>query len=288
MASYPGAVWKDVGNSSGPYKGGPMKICLHTTEGGSADGAFSAYANSGCFPHFTVDSETVYQHLDTDTAASAVLNESGGVETNRLGAIQIEMVGYADDPKSHAMLALVAELCAWLEAEHGIPSEWPNGRPQGKNGPHNRSSSNWTSKSGWYGHSQVPENSHYDPGYLSDEELDILMGGKPVNIKVNGADQTGTIGAWMSRGNSTMDISDWCAYSGYAVPTWDNVTDTVSISTQKVRCQARLPDGAWCQNPSVTHAEFPLPGGVGSIYQWVCSDHVPPAAERALPFEEKP
>ncbi|HEU5180007.1 MAG TPA: hypothetical protein VFW45_04400, partial [Candidatus Polarisedimenticolia bacterium] len=34
---------------------------------------------------------------------------------------------------------------------------------------HNRDASNWTSRGGHYGHSQVPENTHWDPGYTQAE-----------------------------------------------------------------------------------------------------------------------
>lgn len=239
MAWFPGADTSVKGNTSGAYKGGPWKIVHHTTEGSSAEGAFSAYRNNDTWPHFTVDSETIYQHVDTDTAASAVLNQSGGVETNRLSAIQIEVVTFAGEPtKPQATLRNVARLCRWLEAEHGIPAVWPSGAPRyGTSDPggHNRSSSNWTSLSGHYAHSQVPENSHWDSSYWPDD-LAIVMEPEmeAIRIVVNGTDQTEAIGAWLSQGNSVMDISDWCAYAGYAPPVWDNAARAVHVSTEKV------------------------------------------------------
>jgi hypothetical protein len=276
MAWYPNADRSVPGSSPGSYTGGPWHLVLHTTEGSSAEGAFSAYRANDTWPHFTADEETIYQHIDTSVSASAVLNESGGVETNRLSAIQIEMVGFAGSPKSHAMLALVAELCAWLEEQHGgIPHEWPNGFPKGEGGPHNRSVENWTSRSGWYGHSQCPENVHWDPGELSDDEMAILMGGRDVKIEVNGAEQTGAIGAKMSGGNSWMDVSDWCAFAGYPKPTWSNETDTLSISTQKVRCQVVGPDGCYCPNESSVEALLALEGTDSHLRAWVCAGHGP-------------
>ena len=49
-------------------------------------------------------------------------------------------------------------------------AEWPaearSERP-GDPGGHNRSVANWNSKGGHYGHSQVPENIHWDPAYTA-------------------------------------------------------------------------------------------------------------------------
>src|SRR5215472_15306893 len=73
MAKCPFAVWTPFDGSPGGYAGGhPFKIVHHTTEGSSADGAFAAYRDTKNVPHFTVDDMTVYQHVDTGEAASAL------------------------------------------------------------------------------------------------------------------------------------------------------------------------------------------------------------------------
>lgn len=243
MAWFPGANTSVRGNSPGSYTEGCWKILVHTTEGPSADGAFGAYRQHNTWPHFTADALTIYQHLDTSVAGSALKNVSGGVETNRSHALQIEMVAYAAKPKDPQMLARVGELCAWLSDLYGIPSEWPSGYPQGSGGPHNRSTANWNSRSGWYGHSQAPESDHWDPGKLSDEELAILMGGgmEKVRIFVNSYEQTAVLGAWLASGNSVMDISDWCRYAGYAPPIWNNDQRAVYLETAKVGAPSAPP-----------------------------------------------
>ena len=92
MAKCPFAVWKAFAGSPGGYTGGhPFKIVHHTTEGSSADGAFAAYLNSTSIPHFTVDGMTIYQHVDTDAAASALKHPQGTTETNRSSAEQITL-----------------------------------------------------------------------------------------------------------------------------------------------------------------------------------------------------
>lgn len=174
MARCPFAVWMPITGPSGQHLGGPFKIVHHTTEGSTAQGAFGAFRKNRSDPHFTVDATTIFQHVDTALGARALRNDAGGVQTNRDGAIQIELVAFAHLPKDPRALANVARLCRWLEATHQIPRDWPSGFPKpAKNGKdpggHNRDATTWDTKSGHYGHCHVPENTHWDPGYTIDE-----------------------------------------------------------------------------------------------------------------------
>ena len=101
------------------------------------------------------------------------------MQTNRDSAIQIELVGFAGSRKNVPALTNLARLLRWLETQHTVPQVWPCGPPRthknGKDpGGHNRDAAIWESTSGHYGHSQVPENVHWDPAYDS-VELDFLM-----------------------------------------------------------------------------------------------------------------
>lgn len=180
MARYPNAIWKPLTGRQATFTGGPRKIVHHTTEGGSAIGAIEYFTQKGTEPHFTVDHQHVWQHLDTEHHAYALRNKpSGPPETNRDGAIQIEVVGFAHLPKGEATLKNVALLCRWLEQEHGIPKVWPNGYPKpAKNGKdpgnHDRDPVKWDNQGGHFGHCHVPKNDHWDPGY-SREEVEFLM-----------------------------------------------------------------------------------------------------------------
>lgn len=181
MAICPFAEQHPISGTSGSYTGGVFKIVHHTTEGGSAEGAFDAFKSNRSDPHFTVDASKIYQHIDTDTAARSLRNASGGVETNRDRAIQIEVVGFAGKPKSKAALKNLARLCRWLEDVHHIPAVWPAGPPKpAKNGKdpggHQRSISKW-GKGGHFGHCHVPENTHWDPAYTA-VEANYLMTAK--------------------------------------------------------------------------------------------------------------
>ncbi len=175
MPKCPFANWMEITGHVGPYISGPFKIVHHTTEGGTAKGAFGAYKKNRSDPHFTVDDQKIYQHIDTALSARSLRNPSGGVQTNRDSALQIEVVGFAHIRKKIKTLKNVARLCRWLEAKHDVSLVWPNGptktaTPGGNDpGGHNRNSTNWDKKSGHFGHSQVPENTHWDPGYTLDE-----------------------------------------------------------------------------------------------------------------------
>lgn len=176
MAKCPFATWDEITGPSGDYIGGPFKIVHHTTEGNGYPGARAAYAANRSDPHFTVQGTKVYQHVDTAKAARAMRNRPGGVETNRDSAIQIEVVGFAGRAKSAATLQTVARLCRWIEKEHGVPQVWPNGFVRWSHsgadpGSHNRDAMKWDRKGGHYGHSQIPENSHWDPGYTPAETI---------------------------------------------------------------------------------------------------------------------
>lgn len=55
------------------------------------------------------------------------------------------------------------KLIQWLDSL-GIPRQWPMGTPPPLGTPGKRSVSVWNAGSGYYGHSQVPDNDHTDPG----------------------------------------------------------------------------------------------------------------------------
>jgi hypothetical protein len=180
MPKFPGAVQKPISGGLGAFSSGPFKIVHHTTEGSSASGAFDAYKKNKSDPHFTVDETTIFQHVDTGVTARSLRPGQNGRQTNRDSAVQIEVVGFAHRAKSKATLKNVARLCRWIEATHGVPQKWPNGLPKptlsnGKDpGGHNRSATTWDTEGGHYGHSQVPFNTHFDPGYTK-AEADFVL-----------------------------------------------------------------------------------------------------------------
>jgi hypothetical protein len=168
-----------ISGPCGSYLGGPYRIIHHTTEGPTAAAAFSSFRSHRSDPHFTVDDHHVYQHIDTGAASRSLRHLRGEPETNRQSAVQIEIVGTAARPKSRPTLENVARLCRWIEQTHHIPAVWPNGPPKpavnGRDpGGHNRNLQVWVTHGGHYGHSNVPENIHWDPGYTPNEAMFVL------------------------------------------------------------------------------------------------------------------
>lgn len=188
MARYPNAIWHPLSGPAGRMTDDDKapKIVHHTTEGSTAEGALSALGSHHSDSHFVVGKAkngqyVCYQLIDTSMASRSLRNAPGGVETNKDGAIQIEVVGFAGKPKDPKTLLMVADLCRWIERTHSVPRVWPNGLPKPANargqdpGGHNRNAHVWDTQGGHYGHSNVPENSHWDPAYTA-AEVAIVMG----------------------------------------------------------------------------------------------------------------
>lgn len=174
---YPTALKTALGNDSGSFVAGyAKKGVLHTTEGSSASGAIGAYRNINAWPHFTVDQlGNVYQHIPLDKAARALENPPGGVETNRGGAIQIEVVGFASKPVwPEAQKKAMRALMRWIESQTGIKPEgvkFGSSEQFGLKNPLEFPPNTWITYNGWCGHQHVPENSHWDPGAINIYDL---------------------------------------------------------------------------------------------------------------------
>ncbi len=240
MARCPFARWMPIVRSPGRYLGGPFHVVHHTTQGRTAEAAFAAYREKGIAPTVTIDHLTIYQHFDTLMSSSAVLNVAGGVQTNRLSCIQLELVCFAGERKPEATLRNAARFCRWVEKEHNIPPIWPNGYPRyGTSDPggHNRSVRNWVSEAGHYGHSQVPENSHWDPSYFP-PEIEIVMSGipaaqEPFKLFIDGRNMTGPAGATLVDGTSRINcaVKDLCEAMNWPVKYYPQQNWTSFLTT---------------------------------------------------------
>ena len=156
------------------------KIVLHTTEGGSYEGARGAY--SGTHPHFTVSYQRgffqAWQHASILKSAKALKHPYGGVHTNLAGAIQIEIVGQAvNAPKfPQKYLDGIATLMRWIESAKGIPKRAATFLAYPASSGNSRvrfSDRAWVEFSGTCGHQHVPDNSHGDPGAIN---INYLLG----------------------------------------------------------------------------------------------------------------
>ena len=190
MARYASHEWLPFRHNGGPYTGGPRKLALHRTEGASAAGAFAAYADGGV-PHFTWELPSwgnggrKWQHIDTGIAASALRNDSGGVQTNRDGAVQVEIVGFSRDTRHLSDLDLqwlgeaIDEVCdtEGIDINNRPPfyDEKSGFTLATKNARQRMSYADWEAFNGVCGHQHVPENTHWDPGALDYERMLSLI-----------------------------------------------------------------------------------------------------------------
>ena len=182
---FPNATRDVKGSDAGPFTGGPMKIVVHTTEG---DG-WPSYQGGATAPHFTCHWDgsrfLIRQHVRLDRASKSLQNRAGGVETNRDGAIQVELRGTCDptyrnggkgtfwpDAPAKAKTALAAFLKSLADLV-GVPlrtvafQAYPGSYgARGRSNQVRFSLSQWDNFSGICGHQHVPENDHGDPGSL--------------------------------------------------------------------------------------------------------------------------
>lgn len=182
---FPGARRSLVFSGAGPMAYGPPKGVLHTTEGTSVAGALATYARTRSYPHLTVG-DVIEQHCPVNVAATALQNLSGGVETNRGGAIQIEIVGRASNVSNlpSKTIANLISVMQWLQTVHNIrphapvfkayiPGAPPGGTSYGATNGVRFTQTQWKAFDGWCGHMHVPENLHGDPGAI---DIQWLLG----------------------------------------------------------------------------------------------------------------
>ena len=187
---YPGANHTSYWYQS-KWGGDAMEVNVvvwHSTEGTSVP----TYSGGSEAPNLTVAPDfrnkklVWYQHFNIDTSSRALVNLSGGVETNTLNVVQVEVVGTCD-PKTHASWAAkgiqhlymadlpdwairdLAAFAKWLKDNHNVPlteqvtfKAYPDS--YGTSNGVRMSSSKWNSYRGHCGHQHVPENLHGDPG----------------------------------------------------------------------------------------------------------------------------
>lgn len=181
---YPPAIDNHAPNDGGSHLG-PVTIgVLHTTESTRFIPNQDNYFGHSSYPHFTCVVTGgvffVYQHISIRRAARALKNLSGGVQTNREGVIQIEVVGRATEPFTNnpVMVRGLTQLMRWIESQTEIEAQsrvhfnpYPQSYGRGI-GNQRLTYDQWQRYVGWLGHQHVPENDHGDPGAIS---ISMLM-----------------------------------------------------------------------------------------------------------------
>lgn len=123
----------------------------------------------------------IVQFLPANRSAKALKNARGGVETNRLGDVHVQIEAFFtpgmvvngvkyDQLTDTPMLGL-KEILAWLDAL-GIPRTWAT--PRGS-----RNVNDWLKKPGHRAHYNVPENDHTD--IVGADTTKLLMLNKPID-----------------------------------------------------------------------------------------------------------
>ena len=163
----------------GTLLGGPRKVVWHTTENNPNNTsalAVARYLNTvGSQVHLVWNPVTgeMVQMIPANRGGRGLMNLAGGVQTNNAGSVvfQIEVVGQAKDPWTSGPCKGLDVIVAFLR-QLGVPDVWPAGdlKPYPASYGGTRSTDAW-GKSGHFGHSQVPENVHGDPGDIDQKKI---------------------------------------------------------------------------------------------------------------------
>jgi hypothetical protein len=182
---------------AGRHLSGPYRIVLHSTEGTTYGGALGAYKADGSPPHFTGSYEggrfRHWQHIALDRSAKALEHREGTVHTNRLSAVQIEIVGFADATRAAkygglhvtafpaAYLEGIADLIAWIRTQVNVKPVHPTFKAYpasyGERNGVRFSATDWLAFNGVCGHQHVPNQNHGDPGAI---DIAALLPAAPV------------------------------------------------------------------------------------------------------------
>lgn len=187
--------WYDGVVASSRFPGGRVeKVVWHMTE----TPGWPGYRDGQIAPHYTVRPDFAARRMQwrahfPDTHHSRALrNEPGGVQTNRDGALQVEIVGTCDETKTWPASMLrswdlpdwaiegLAAFAAWCHREHGVPLRAPGtwlayGRDARRPGvvpasygksPARFTGAQWDAFRGHCGHQHAAEQTHGDPGRL--------------------------------------------------------------------------------------------------------------------------
>lgn len=165
---------------SGNRQPDPDLCLLHTTEVWGWPG----YAGGKEAPHVTVKpipgvGIQVRVHRPPTDYGKSLMNEPGGVETNKRGVWQIELMGTCDPSRKHEMyfwpdaddvvLAALAEFCRPTLVRFDIPMRaaatlLPYPQSYGSKSGQRLTFTQWNRARGLLGHQNAPENDHGDPG----------------------------------------------------------------------------------------------------------------------------
>jgi Mannosyl-glycoprotein endo-beta-N-acetylglucosaminidase len=150
----------------------PPAGVLHTMEG-HWDFSLEIFRKHDA-PHFMVDAGRIAQLVPLGEMAAALEPRVGEIVTNGWARAQIEVAGFSKEEPyqfSAPILDTLAELMAALVGVADIPLSRPfpdalEPKPWATRDFVRRHAGKWGHVAGWYGHMEIPVNSHWDPGAL--------------------------------------------------------------------------------------------------------------------------
>ena len=173
-AWYPKALKMDQGTTGGTMTGGTPRGVIHTTETAVWAGQANYHIQ---FMEVQPGVVVCKQYRPFNKASRALRNRPLGVQTNRQGSVNINVciVGYAADAPNRgaftdAMYEALGNFAVWAREEWDIPMQFMGAAPTGGSecygydSPCRMSFTQWRTNSGWCGHQNVPEQTHWDPG----------------------------------------------------------------------------------------------------------------------------
>jgi len=150
----------------------PAQGVAHTIEGSLPSGL--AVFRHHFSPTFSVGPGRIIQHIPLGFMAAA-LEHKTFPPTNGWARVQIEVAGHSSQkpwlPDKSTLRSLAHLLAALTFAPANIPLHRPfaDAMPPGMwafEGFSRRHAGHWGKTPGWYGHVEIPQNSHWDPGAL--------------------------------------------------------------------------------------------------------------------------
>lgn len=191
------------------YPGSAMEVntvLWHSTEGRSLPsyGGGASAPNLTAVPDFAAKRLRWYQHHDIDRSSRALVNAAGGVQTNTLNVVQVEIVGTCDPTTSTTWGPMrphlympnlpdwavrdLAEFAKFMHTHHGVPltsdvTFKPYPASYGASNGVRMSPAKWNGFSGHCGHQHAPENLHGDPGAFPMRAILDRAKGDPVTAE---------------------------------------------------------------------------------------------------------
>ena len=245
-----------------PMGTAPARAVWHTTESGVGNSAFAGVhrylVDQHTEPHLLWDPTTgrVGQYFPADHSARALRND-GNDRTNRTGryTVQVETLGRAiDAPLKVGPCKGLDAILRWMD-QLGIRRTWPGGYPLPAqtayglaNGDRDRAL--WRTTGGHYGHSQIPNNTHADPGLVDPKRFEVPPMADPYIVLKRAKDQRIPLNTW-----TKLDIDD--GKDQVQPPTGSNDWDTyVNLDLSKLtgasRNDLRYILGRWARHDATS------------------------------------